>query len=625
MSSIHVAQLVSNSQPSVLDIILGYTFMALGLLATLSYLGKISQPAFLNLTLGKLTFVSQTKGSLHKSSKRCIVDHINEEDKDCIILFGSQTGNAQDFSEKLAKEGSTRFGLRTMVADLNDYGYESLFKFPAEKVAIFVLSSYGEGEPTDNAVEFYEFITEDCPPFSLGAHAEAPLQHMRYAAFGLGNSTYENFNTVARSVSASLQRHGARLVGDLGEGDDAQATTENSFITWKESLWEELGRAMALEERKSNFEPSFIITELQSPAETTYLGEGVGKKLMGARNHFIDFPGPNKPSIVTLLRSKELFRSPDRNCVHLELDLMGTGLSYQTGDHAAIWPINADCEVDRFLRVFGLWEKRHTSFSVSSAEPTIKIPLPKTTSYDTAVRYYLEIAGPISRQSLATLAEFASDKFQKDALLNLSKDPGHFHKIVTSQLLNLAQLIETIGPGNVICAVPFAVILECVKPLKPRYYSISSSSLIQKSSLSCTVVVDSVQLQGRDFKGVASNYLLALKNQQNKEQPDAQNLTCGLMGHLDKYNLNLAIHIRHSSFKPPADTSRPILMIGPGTGVAPFRAFVQERAAQFKAGHSVGNSILFFGCRKSSEDFIYQDEWQVRFFAAKFIRGSAVN
>ncbi|KAJ9132421.1 NADPH--cytochrome P450 reductase [Pleurostoma richardsiae] len=532
---------------------------------------------------------------------------MKETGKNCVVFFGSQTGNAHDIAEKLAKEGHARFGLETLVADLDDYDYDTLTSLTGDKVAMFVLSSYGEGEPTDNAEGFYQFITHEDPTFSVDTDGGAPLQKMRYAAFGLGNSTYEHYNAVVRKVDASLQQLGACRVGAVGEGDDAKGTMEDSFLSWKEDMWSSLRSAMNLDEHNARCEPAFVVSESQSFKEFVYLGERSSDELLGTRN---SIHGPHNPAIVNVFNSEELFNSKDRNCVHMELDIGGSCLSYQTGDHVAIWPVNANVEVDRFLRVFGLLEKRHTTINISAVDSTANIPIPSPTTYDAAARYYLEIAGPVSRQSLATLADFAADADQKSLLLELSKDSSRFRDVVSSQLLNWAQLIETISTGDLTCPVPFAVLLECVRPLQPRYYSISSSSIVQPHTVSITAVVESTTFPSRQFRGVASNFLLALKHQQNREKVTTDAPSHDLSGPRDKYELSLPIHIRRSTFRLPEDNSRPIIMIGPGTGVAPFRAFIQERAARVQDGVSIGKCVLFYGCRTESEDFIYRNEWE---------------
>ncbi|KAL2855266.1 hypothetical protein BJX68DRAFT_253836 [Aspergillus pseudodeflectus] len=532
-------------------------------------------------------------------SDRDIVQRMNAAKKDLVVFFGSQTGNSQDLAERLAKEGHSRFGLQTMAADLEDYDYETLVNFSPEKVAVFMLSSYGEGEPTDNAEQFFEFITSE--------EYEGRLDNMRYAMFGLGNSSYEHFNLVARKVDASLLQHGAKRLGALGEGDDAKGSTEDAFLSWKDELWQVLSSAMGLREQETQFEPSFTVSEVKMQSEGVFLGERSVDELNGTKS---SPSGRHNPRIVPVRHSRELFRSTDRSCLHVELDIANSDLQYETGDHVAIWPMNSNAEVDRFLRVFGLLDKRHDKIHVSAVDGVSQVPIPTPTTYDAAARFYLEIAGPVSRQFLQTCARFAVDQQQKQALARLGNDKDYFAELVSSQMLNLAQLIEKISPNNPACPIPFAILIEGVRALQPRYYSISSSALVGNDRVAITAVVESTKFDGRWFKGVATNYLLGLKQQKCGGKPVAGGTAYALSGPRGKYELSVAAHVRQSHFRLPLDISRPVIMVGPGTGVAPFRAFIHERAAQLSAGLSPGKMLLFYGCRTMAEDFVYEDEWK---------------
>ncbi|KAJ5641172.1 NADPH--cytochrome P450 reductase [Penicillium lividum] len=565
----------------------------------------VSTLAFWNRNSWKQGTGEASKSGIQSGDEtRCVIKKMEKEDKNCVVFYGSQTGNGEDFAERLVKEGHSRFNLNTMIADLDDYDFTTLSNFPSDKIAIFILSSYGEGEPTDNAATFFDFITSDEPVFS--DDQDFPLQSMRFAAFGLGNSTYEHFNGVVRKVESSLKRLGATPFTDRGEGDDGKGTQEDDFLAWKEVMWDSLKSIMHLHEQEEKFEPAFSIVEKTAAAESIFLGERSQGELTETSTEY----GPQSPYIAKVLGSTELFESPARNCLHIDIDLRGSGLVYETGDHVAVWPSNSDIEVDRFLRVFGLAEKRLTVIHISALDSVKHLPCPSPTTYEAAVRYYMEICGPISRQFLTTLAAFVPDGIQKNKLLELSKNKDTFREKIGSNLFNLAQLFESISPQHPVCPIPFEVLLEGVRSLQPRYYSISSSSLVQKDSLSLTTAVESVKMAQQDFKGVASNYLLAIKHMQNGEQPTKAESPYTITGPRQKYNMSLPIHIRHSHFKLPRDASRPIVMIGPGTGVAPFRAFVQERIKQAESGIEIGDMILFFGCRKEQEDFIYRDHWK---------------
>jgi NADPH-ferrihemoprotein reductase len=182
-----------------------------------------------------------------------------------IVFFGSQTGTAEDYANRVTKEAHKRYGLRCMVADMEDYDMERLDRLPGDHLAIFVVATYGEGEPTDNATEFWNFLVVDSegdtPSFSRQEDGDAaeedeegnstegrPLHNLRYVVFGLGNRTYEHFNAVARRLDERFTELGARNVCERGEGDD-DANLEEDFISWKEAAWPKIAEAMNVNEQ----------------------------------------------------------------------------------------------------------------------------------------------------------------------------------------------------------------------------------------------------------------------------------------------------------------------------------------------------------------------------------------
>jgi NADPH-ferrihemoprotein reductase len=554
-------------------------------------------------------------GAAKAGKSRNIIEKMDESDKNCVVFYGSQTGTAEDYASRLSKEGHSRFGLKTMVADLEEYDFDNLDAFPDDKLAVFVLATYGEGEPTDNAVEFYEFIGSEDISFSEGGSIDdQPLSKLNYVAFGLGNNTYEHYNSMVRNVDKYLTKLGATRLGAAGEGDDGAGTMEEDFLAWKEPMWAAVSEKMGLEEREAEYEPVFAVTEkddLTPEDDTVYLGEPNKNHLEGTQK------GPfnaNNPFIAPIAESAELFTTKDRNCLHMEIDIAGSNLSYTTGDHIAIWPNNAGKEVDRLFKVLGREHKRHTVIAVKGLDPTAKVPFPSPTTYDAAFRYHIEIGAAVSRQLVSGLAQFAPNDEIKAELVRLGSDRDYFKQKVTNRNLNLAQMLDIEGKGQPWTKIPFSFLFEGLVKIQPRYYSISSSSLVQKDKISITAVVESIEKPDSPhvLKGVTTNYLLALKQKQHGDpHPDPHGLDYAITGPRNKYDgIHVPVHVRHSNFKLPSDPSKPIIMVGPGTGVAPFRGFVQERAAQAKAGQNVGKTILFFGCRNRSEDFLYEKEWE---------------
>ncbi|EXJ63264.1 NADPH-ferrihemoprotein reductase [Cladophialophora psammophila CBS 110553] len=384
-------------------------------------------------------------------------------------------------------------------------------------------------------------------------------------------------------------------------------------MAWKDPMWEALAKEMNLTECTAVYGPVFTVAErndLTKSSTMVYLEEPNKLQLQGVLRTPFDSHNPFPAPVVV---SRQIFKTKDRSCLHMEFDLTGSCLCYHTGDHVSIMPVNSGIEVDRFLRVFGLESKCDTVIDVKAIERTVRVAFPVPTTYDTIVRYRLEIGAPVSRQFIQQLSSYAPTSDTKAEMEKLGADKDYSHNQLTERQLNIPQALELVAKGAPWEKVPFSMLLESLLALKLRIYSISSSSLAMKDRLTITTKVETHPIASTNlfFKGVATNYLLALEQKQNNvsdQDPYAGTYTVhSPRKHYD--GLRASLYIRPSTFRLPNSSTTPIIMVGPGTGVAPFRAFVQERAEQKKSGHAIGLTMLFFGCRNQKEDFIYEEEW----------------
>lgn len=326
-----------------------------------------------------LNIISGTEDEL-VSSERDIAEAIKRNGVDCIVFFGSQTGTAEDFASRLAQEAKTRFGLKSIVADLDDYDFRNLGKVPKDKILIFVVATYGEGEPTDNAADFYNLISS---AELSDSSAPDPLRGVQFCAFGLGNKTYEQYNWMVKSVTKALADLGACCIGEIGQGDDGAGTLEGDFLTWKESIWSIIATEFGLKEQNGSATQSSKYTVFaREDLTNTSTGVSFGEPESGLR-------GPNTVQntfLAPISASAELFTNADRNCLHMEIDLKGSHLSYTTGDHIAIWPNNPQDAVDSLLFILRLSKKRHRVIDVKAVDQTAKVPFPTPTTIDTIFR-----------------------------------------------------------------------------------------------------------------------------------------------------------------------------------------------------------------------------------------------
>ncbi|RYP03675.1 hypothetical protein DL764_004980 [Monosporascus ibericus] len=357
------------------------------------------------------------EGCSGKATTRNITEKAQELGKDVIIFWGSQSGTAESFANRLAQELPRRFPLKAMAVDLSDYDPDTIALLPPTKIAVFILATYGEGDPSDNACSFCDW---------LARIKENTLSSLRYAAFGLGNSDYQHYNRVVDRVTAGLARCGAESLMPVGKADASSGTTEEDFLSWKENLCdvfrERLGFAESSGGLETRHELAFKVVEDDSlDLSDLHTGQPV---------HVPDSGKSGSNSQIRPLKikgSRELFTSSSRNCLHIEFDISSAPeLTYKTGDHLAIWPINPDQEVDRLLTILGLSEKRATPILISALDPAIKVKIPSPTRIDALFRYYLEVGAPVSRDSLQGLASFAPSPATKEFLLSISRDRDTF-------------------------------------------------------------------------------------------------------------------------------------------------------------------------------------------------------
>ncbi|THY67301.1 cytochrome P450 reductase 1 [Aureobasidium pullulans] len=532
---------------------------------------------------------------------RNIAEKLEETGADMIIFWGSQSGTAQRMANRLAKECHQRFGVKALSVDASDYEASTIAQIPRAKLAIFMASTYGEGEPPDSYHELWSW---------LHATSDKSLAEMKYMAFGLGNSNYKHYNEVIKVVVGRLDALGAQPLLPTGMADDAQGETEEHYLEWKEQVFKTFSTQLGYTERDPTYEPSLKVFEDES-LEPIDLNHGVPAEKSSDRktNH-----GMSAVYSLPVKGARELFQvSEHRNCIHMEIDFSEhPEMKYKTGDHLGVWPINPDVEVNRLLRVLGLTSRREVPITILSLEEDVKVKVPTPTTLDALLSHYLETCAPVSRETVASLVQFAPAQSAKDLLTRLSSKDA-YADFLHSNYVNLGRLLErAAGDEGAWKDVPLSFIVEILPVMQPRYYSISSSSVVQPRSAAITAVVSDTVFPGTNERipGLSTNYMLALKESlEDKTKPHPHGLTYPLEGPQETLaGGRLHAHVRKSTFKLPALASHPVIMVAAGTGIAPFRAFLQERARMQSIGREVGSMMLFFGCRNEAQDYLYASE-----------------
>jgi cytochrome P450/NADPH-cytochrome P450 reductase len=480
-----------------------------------------------------------------------------------LVLYGSNLGTAEDLAHRVADLAEVN-GFATTLAPLDDY--TGNLKDHAN--VIIFCASYN-GAPPDNATKFMKWLDGDLPKDAFNG--------LRYAVFGCGNSDWlATYQSIPRMIDERLAAHGARSVAPRGEGD-ARDDLDGQFEKWFRSVSEiavkEFGVDAGLK-REANDEPLYKIEPVaHSAANAIAASSGaVAVKIL----------------VNDELQNKSGANPSTRSTRHIEVELP-EGVTYRVGDHLSVVPRNAPALVDAVARRFGFLSTDQVKLHVATGRRA-QLPVDNAVSVGRLLGEFVELQQVATRKQIQIMAENTRCPMTRPKLEAFTGDDAASTDLYRSEVLAKRRSVYNLLEEYPACELPFHTYLEMLSLLSPRYYSISSSpAAIGGNKCSVTVgVVDAPASSGRGiYKGVCSNYLAS------RRPGDV---------------VHAIIRETKAGFRLPDNAATPIIMIGPGTGLAPFRGFLQERAAMKAAGRSLGPSMLFFGCRHPEQDFLYADE-----------------
>ncbi len=437
------------------------------------------------------------------------------------VLFGSESGNSEGLADQTVKT-ATKSGFKAKAVSMADINPA---KLKGIENLLVIVSTWGEGDPPENSVDFVSILMSDKAP---------QLSGTRFSVLSLGDTSYEHFCKTGIDVDARLEALGAQRIYDR---KDCDVDFDDDYAAWS------TGALAAL---------SALVTV--APAASPSSAAPVTATVKYSRKN----PFPSELNERVLLNG----RGSAKETIHLEFNLEGSGLTYEAGDALAVIPHNAQDVVDAILGATQL----DGSSTVTLKDGECSLGDALTRKLD---------ATAISLPVLKRYNEIAQD----DKLAALITNKEALKEYTWGR-----EIIDVLTdfPAKSITADQLA---GTMRKLPPRLYSIASSPKAHPGEVHLTVGVVRYDSNGRERKGVCSTYLA------------------------DRIKEGNAIDVfvtANKHFKVPANPDAPLIMVGPGTGIAPFRAFIEER----QATGAKGKNWLIFGDQHYLTDFLYQTEWQ---------------
>ncbi|EGC32987.1 hypothetical protein DICPUDRAFT_155023 [Dictyostelium purpureum] len=498
--------------------------------------------------------------------------------KSCTILYATESGTSQEVAEKLTRD-LIKYDIKPKLFDIGNY---NKIKLPEEKVVIFVLSTTGHGDVPDPMKPFWNFLLIKSLPSNS-------LSRTKFAVLGLGDSSYTTYNFAAKKLYSRLMSLGAIPLLRRGDADDQHDLgIDYEVEKWTKELIDSLLLMYPLPQNFNINDNSILKAKfkLKINKDNTEL----------KANDIVSNKQFSKSKIIRNERITNIDWEQDVRHIELDITEINNQIKspqkfYKNGDVAYILPRNPKKKVMEFIQLLKLNE----NWIVESIEPVDPEITQAPTSIITPisvyqlVESYFDILGSPKRYFFELLSYFVENPMEKERLEFFSSAEGQddLRTYNQKEKRNYIDVLVEFPSAN----IPFEFLFDLISPIKPRPFSISSSSSLYPNAIHITAGINTYKTPYRHLlrTGLCSQYFQSLE-----------------------LNETVSLFIKESGASLPKSYETPIIMVGPGTGCAMFRSFMQERQYQKESNsiQSLGKALFYFGCRHEAKDYLYRNEFE---------------
>jgi len=498
-----------------------------------------------------------------------------------LVLYGSQTGTAQEVAERVGREAK-RLHFCVEVSSFDEFPIRNL---PIQPLVVYVTSTTGQGEEPDNMKKSWRLLLrKNLPPDSLACQ--------QFGVLGLGDSGYVKFNLVAKKLNKRLIQLGASQLLPPGLGDDQHDLGPDFVIdSWLESFWNLSLQLYPLPAGTIPIskdvlpEPKYQVVWLDEPRSQT---EPTNRPEINEPKTCDSFEySPRNPFLGKVIGSSRVTPDEHFQDVRLvEIDIVGSNIQYSPGDVGILQPHNLQENIDSFFALFPNLDQER-KFLLESTDPSYPLPptsiLPSPCTIRQAVTTFFDIQSIPKRYFFELLSHFTTDPLEKEKFLEFNTAEGQqdlyeYCNRPRRHILEVLYDFRHTTPN-----IPFQYLFDLIPQVKPRSFSIASSQAKHQNNLQLLVAV--------------VNYRSSLK-------ASRQGLCSTWLSRLSPGD-TLKVWTRKGTLRFPENPETPCVMVGPGTGIAPFRSYISH----VMATNGSRPLLLFFGCRNRNSDFFFSSDW----------------
>jgi len=505
------------------------------------------------------------------------------------ILFATEMGTAEEFANQLHKEATEKLKLKANLLNVSEVNSVQIFN--ENSLIVIIASTWGEGEPTDDCVDFNKMVKskEFWDSFTN-------KDNLNIAIFGLGNTVYTYYNAQGKFFHKTfVEEHKINPICELGLGN-ARKDIEKDFNDWKDKIFFKQLYSFYSKNYEKNYEfykKYNLLNELSNESENKE--EKIKYELLiSDKKELINIDNNNyNKNVQNHLNTKKVkiinieeLRPNNINGSTLKVvfDLTGSDLKYKPAENILVYPKNSEEAINTVLnQLISDKGNNFVNYKITDKD-NLNLPLPEGITVKEALTEYIDLSCQITKNMLSKIVNNNDDFHQHHRIKKIINDQKELDEFL-SKRYNISDFFKEYNETK----LSFKDLLEILPNISPRYYTCSSSYNKNNNTIELIITLVSWKGPNEDLRyGLTSNYFNDLyKNKTFQKQDVYANIS-----------------LKESVFNLPSDLSTPILMLCTGSGIAPFMSFLEE--LEFNNKGQKYETYLIFGSMNKKNDFIFE-------------------